>query len=119
MASGVEPAKTTLPRRRWLAFLDCAAADEQPTGETLPPALNEDIESEVHTLMTADSLLGRSAALLVWHLSNCCFKLLIYSVRPTCWKWLSFWRVLLVIYVGLLVSDSLVWCSFPSLSLDQ
>lgn len=50
MAAGVEPAKTSFPRRRWLAFLDCAAADEEPTGADTPLALNEDVEiaSEVH-----------------------------------------------------------------------
>ena len=52
MAAGVEPEKMSFPRRRWLAFLDCAAADEEPTGADTPLALNEDVEiaSEViHT----------------------------------------------------------------------
>eukprot|EP00752_Nemacystus_decipiens_P003979 g3644.t1 len=46
MAAGVEPAKTLSTRRRWLAFLDCAAADDEPTEANRPLALNEDIESE-------------------------------------------------------------------------
>lgn len=53
MAAGVGTAKTSLPRRRWLAFLDCAAADEEPTGANTPLALNEDVESEVHILIAA------------------------------------------------------------------
>lgn len=44
-------AKTSLPRRRWLAFLDCAEAAEEPGGAKVPRALDEDINDEVNFIV--------------------------------------------------------------------
>lgn len=54
MEAVVEPAKRPLPRRRWLAFLDCAAVDDESAGQNVPRAINEDIESEVIQLNAAN-----------------------------------------------------------------
>lgn len=52
MTAEVKPAKTSLPRMRWLAFLDCAAADEESVRANLPLALNEDIKVRTAVTLT-------------------------------------------------------------------
>ncbi len=54
MTATVEPTERPLRRRRWLAFLDCAAADEEDAGPCFPRAIKEDIESEVDSSFQSD-----------------------------------------------------------------
>lgn len=69
MTANVEPAKMLLPRRRWLAFLDCAAADEAPGGAKVQQALDEDINNEVLCFgLEKESFVCRSVS---GHCSSC------------------------------------------------